>query len=400
MEKHVRSWFFMRPGFDTFELQPETHSRYIFGKGDKRQRNHLLTSLEEAGYSHDGFKAAVFGDYGRGKTHQCYNIIFEVERRALPFFPVYIKCGAYGKKEKFTTLFREMLTRLPATVISEAALEYQRREKVGCVQKLVEVTRDEDIATVMDGGLSLPNQERVRLALRWLGGDPKADPGNFGAGLKPQLTDSGDFGAVMRGLSHILIQINGKVPLYIVDEAERLQNITDTDTFFAWLAALRELTETRGVAMLFMIGAKTRDALPVLFVQDEIIRRIGVSNYFEFLNPGKEDLREFLLEQFQTSIRKGEVPEVHREVMAPEALDVAVPPELLEITDGDPQRLATFPFAPDAFEQFVTQIASGDMANKPSEAQKRVQKAAQRAIRLNRRVIDQSIVEQLETDAF
>ena len=74
--------------------------------------------------------------------------------------------------------------------------------------------------------------------------------------------------------------------MYIIDEAERFENITDTDTFYMWLAAMRELTEIPGIGMLFMIGARNRDALPTLFVQSEIIRRIGTSNYLEFLNPG------------------------------------------------------------------------------------------------------------------
>src|SRR6267142_1186259 len=77
-EKRMAEWFFMRPGFDTFLLEPEKHARYVFGDRDREQRDHLLESLEEAAYSHDGYKAAVFGDYGRGKTHQCHNLIHEI----------------------------------------------------------------------------------------------------------------------------------------------------------------------------------------------------------------------------------------------------------------------------------------------------------------------------------
>src|SRR5262249_34167819 len=153
-----------------------------------------------------------------------------------------------------------------------------------------------------------------RISLRWLAGDPKIDLTMLGGSLKPQLSDSADVGDVMRGISQMFIRVLDRVPLYIVDEAERFQNVTDTDSYFGWLAALRELTEIHGIAMVFMVGARTRDLLPTILVQDEIVRRIGVANYIEFLNPGREDLRTFLLEQFQTSIRKGAVPDTQKEV--------------------------------------------------------------------------------------
>ena len=400
MQKRMANWFFMRPGFDTFLLQPEKHARYLFGQRDRRQRNHLLESLEEAGYSHDGYKAAVYGDYGRGKTHQCHNLIHEIKRRELAFVPVYLKCGAFKKKEPFNSLFRQMIFHHNTNQIQAVASEYQRRVMASEEQPLVEVVHSEDIANVMAKGLTAPNPEAVRISMRWLAGDPKIDLTMVGGSLKPQLTDSADFGDVMRGLSHMFIQVMDRVPLYIVDEAERLQNITDTDTFFGWLAAMRELTEIHGIALLFMVGARTRDHLPTILVQDEIVRRIGVANYIEFLNPGRDDLRAFLIEQFQTSIRKGAVPDTQRKAVEADALDEAVPDELCSVTEGEERALQTYPFESDAFDEFVSQIASGEMANKPSEAQIRVQKAAQRAMRLEKRTITSDIVEGLSTEAF
>jgi hypothetical protein len=155
-----------------------------------------------------------------------------------------------------------------------------------------------------------------------------------------------------------------------------------------------------GIAMIFMLGAKVRDELPVIFVQPEIMRRIGVANYLEFMNPGREDLRLFLLEQFQTTIRKGPVPESQRASMEPDALNGSVPAELSDLTQHDPTRLETYPFEPDAFEAFVSQIAEGEMSNKPSEAQKRLQKAAQRAMRLDARTISAEMVAELAPETF
>ena len=399
MTKTMRDWFFMRDGFERFRLVPERHSRYLFGKDDRQKRDQLLTSLEEACYSQDGYKAAFYGDYGRGKTHQCHNLIYEVARRNIGVLPVYVKCGAFKKKEPFSSLFRELVGRHKTEDLKRVASEYLTKTQQRSVAPLVDIVNSKDVADVMTSGLTTPNPEVVRTSQRWLGGEAKVNIHSVAPGLKAQLTDSGDFGAVIRGISHMFVTVDGTVPLYIVDEAERFENVTDTDTFYIWLAAMRELTEIHGVGMLFMIGARNRDDLPTLFVQSEIIRRIGTSNYMEFLNPGKEDLREFLLEQMQTTIRKGPVPDSQADIVEAGARDETIPQELLTITEGDEERLRTYPFQPDAFDEFVTQLVSGEYANKPSETQIRLQKAAQRAMRLDARTIDTAIVQQIENDA-
>lgn len=400
MTNKMAKWFFMRPGFETFRLDPQRHNRYVFGQYDRAVRDNLLQSLEESAYSNDGYKAAVYGDYGRGKTHQCHNIIHEVKRHNLRFVPVYVKCGAFRKKEPFATLFRQIVFGPTSEVIQNVATEYARRVAAGASQPITDFVQSEDVALVMSEGLAAVNIDAVKLSLRWLAGEPKVPLNLISSSLKPQLVESGDFGDAMRVLAHIFLTVLDKIPLYIVDEAERFENITDPDTYYGWLAAMRELTEIQEMAVIFMIGAKTRDVLPTIFVQDEIVRRIGVMNYVELVSPGREDLREFVLEQLQTAVLKGPVPEAQRELVAAEALESGIPNELIEATGNDPKRLETYPFEPAAFEGFIRQLVDGDMTNKPSEAQIRLQRAAQRAMRLGARTISETLVEELTAETF
>jgi Cdc6-like AAA superfamily ATPase len=400
MSKTMDAWFFMRPGFTTFNLEPKTHSQYLFGERDRRQRDLLLGTLEEAGYSRDGHKAAIFGDYGRGKTHQCFNIMFEIRRREMNIVPVYIKCSAYKSKEPFSSLFSEMVSGHSSETLNRIATEYQRRVNAKQVPELQDVVQSEDIAMVMKTGLTMVNPPQVRNCVRWLGGEPKVQMSGISDDIKPQLADSRDFGAVMRGLAEMFATVDGKVPLYLIDEAERFQNMTNPDTYFTWLASMRELTEIHNVGMLFLIGAKSRNDLPNIFVTDEIVRRIGVSNYIEFTNPSHDELEAFILELLQTFIKKGEVPVPHQGVVEPGALDATVPEELTQITGGDANRLKLFPFDPDAFEEFVEQVTRGELASKPSEVLSRLQKAAQRAMRYDRRTISSKIVNEISSEGF
>jgi hypothetical protein len=398
MEKTLASWFFLRPTITTFQLEPEQHPEFIFGTRERSQRDHLLGEIEGASFGDAGFKAVVFGDYGRGKTRMCQNLRFEIQRNGLRIAPIYVKCSSFTSKAPFHALFREMIMRHPTAEMTRIATEYGRLVAAQKAQPLIEIVQSEDIDRVMSQGLALLNPDIVRTCMRWLSGEPKVSMQGIGSAIKPQLTDSSEFGAVMRGLSHMIAAVDRKVIVYLIDEAERFNNITNADAFAVWLVSLRELAEIAGVGLIFFVGAVSRNDLPVLLLQEEVMRRIGIVNYIEFLNPSRDELRAFLKELFSTCIRKGEVPQPHRLVAPQEVLDPAVPQELTTITQGDQDRLDAFPFEPDALDEFVEDVAAGGSANKPSEVLKRLLKATQRAIRKDRRTIDRTIVAEINAE--
>jgi len=400
MEKSIEKWFFMRPGFNTFRLEPDKHRQFMFSHRDRELRDALLGSIEESCFSREGHKAAVYGDYGRGKTHQCHNIVYEIKRRDLPLIPIYIKCPAWKTKEPFHSLFKEMVSGHRSDDLRRVATEYEKLAQAGVVAKLQDVIEFEDIAEVMSKGLTVPNLDEVKKAMRWLGGEPKVNMVTVKPALQPELTDSREFGAVLRGIAHMYAAVDKRVLLYLIDESERFQNITNTDAYFSWLASLRELTEILGVALVFQIGAKTRDELPTIFMQEEIIRRIGISNYLELNNPGPVELKDFVDELLKTMIKKGEVPEVHRHAMTPAALDATIPPDLQSIVDGDVEKLDAYPFEPDALESFVHDLSAGGYANKPSEVLIRLQKYAHRAMRHDSQLITERIVQEVNAEGF
>jgi hypothetical protein len=400
MDKTIDKWFFMRPGFTTFRLEPDKHRQFMFGHQDRQLRDLLLGSIEESCFSKEGHKATVYGDYGRGKTHQCHNIIYEIERRNLPLVPTYIKCPAWKSKEPFQSLFKEMITRHRSEDLRRVATEYEKLVQSGAAPKLENVIEFEDISDVMSKGLTVVNLEEVKKAMRWLGGEAKVEMVTIKPTLQPQLTDSREFGAVLKGISHMYAVVDKKVLLYFVDESERFQNITNTDAYYSWLASLRELTEILGVALVFQIGAKTRNDLPTIFVQEEIVRRIGQSNYLELNNPGPTQLKDFIDELSRTMIQKGEVPEVHRKVMSPDSISSVIPPELYAIVDEDQTKLAAYPFEPDALDAFVSDLTAGGYANKPSEVLVRLQKYALRAMRYDSRLITEKIVQEVNSEGF
>ncbi|MES0171911.1 hypothetical protein [Mesorhizobium sp. M0006] len=397
--KTMENWFFLRPGFASFQIRPETHPGLLFGTREQKKRDYLIGEIEGACYGRAGYKAVVFGDYGRGKTHLSLNLKFKSAHDGLGVVPIYLKCSAYTAKEPFATLFGQFLRELSLTDVRRVATEYFKLVATGKARPIREIVHLEDVAVAIEAGLQLPNDNVVRDTMRWLGGD-RVPMTLIAAQLKDRLTDSREFGAVMRGLTHMYREVDGKVLLYFLDEAERLENITHIDTFAAWTAAFRELTEIEGLGLIMFIGALTRNALPTILLSDEIMRRVGVANYVEFQNPGRDDIRDFLIELLGTLVRKGHVPDAHQPAMTADALSSEIPDELAKITGSDAERLRYFPFQPDAFEEFVEQIAAGDMSSKPSEALIRLTKAAQTAMRKDKPTIDRAIVDEIGQEGF
>src|SRR5262245_44373133 len=141
MEKTMSAWFYMRPGFTTFRLEPEKHPQFLFGTRERSQRDYLLDEVEGASFGHDGYKAVVFGDYGRGKTHMCHNLEYQIRRSSLPIYPIYIKCSAYTSKEPFQSLFREMVTRHPTGEIKRVATAYAKLAEEGKAKPIVDIVQ-------------------------------------------------------------------------------------------------------------------------------------------------------------------------------------------------------------------------------------------------------------------
>jgi hypothetical protein len=399
----VHDWFFMRDGFDSFRLTPDRHRELLFGKFDRDQRDHLLNRIEEACYSLEGHKSVIYQDFGRGKTHQCKNVMWEIRRKQLPVFPVYVKCTEYKSKEPFPSFFKELILSIPTEHVQAMSEEYARKRRHGALS-LREITGSEDVALVFEKGLAAPNLELVRQCMRYLGGEDKIGMDAVSSALPARLNISKEFGAAMKGLVHLFREVGAEldgtkctVPLFFIDEAERFGQVSSPDTYWTWVAALRELTEINGSGMIFFVGAKSQDGIPEMLLIDEVRTRIGVINYVEFWNPDRDALMDFVLELCSTLLKKGQVPKDHVEALTDLGADLTttIPQQMQDAVSGAGEELSTYPFSRTALDEFVESCAQAELSNKPREVLIRLQRAATKAIRKGEHLIAQSTVEEI-----
>jgi hypothetical protein len=397
----AKDHFFLRNGFESFRVDPEHNPELLLGARDRRQRDELLDGIQQDCLMGEGFKAVIYGDYGRGKTQQSRNLIYESgpTRRDLPVKPIYVKCIEFKAKEPFSTLFGLMLGAMSTREVNQVAEAYERMVRDGTAQRLQDIVGSEEIARAFDA-LARPNEATVRTALRWLGGEKldRNDRNRIDESIVSTLTFSRDFAAVIRGLAHMYRQVEGKILIFFIDEAERLGRISQVDAYLSWQASLRSLTELSEIGMVFFVGGKTRDDLPDMLTWDEVSTRIGNANYRDLLNPGPDDRENWVVELFATLVKKGVLPhELRGMVHHPE--DETVPPALRAIVGDDDAKLRAYPFTPAALAAFVEETDS-DLANKPREMLKRIQRAAGRALMLNLPVIDVETLEATRGEGY
>jgi len=88
------------------------------------------------------------------------------------------------------------------------------------------------------------------------------------------------------------------------------------------------------------------------------MRRIGVVNYIEFLNPSRDELRAFVKELFQPAFERVKYLSLIDRLRAGSSRP-HIPAELAAITQNEEDRLDAFPFEPDALDEFIEDVAAG-----------------------------------------
>lgn len=292
-----------------------------------------------------------------------------------------------------------MLDELEINDINRVAEVYEGLVRSGHAKNYKELVGNDEIAKALST-LSKPNPEIVKIALKWLGGAKldKAVLREIGPGITSAISVGKDFASVTRAIAHMYRTVDQKILVFFIDEAERLHRVTQPDAYSSWTASLRALTDLSEVGFVFFVGGKTRDELPDMLTWDEISTRIGPSNYRDLLNPGPDDIRQWITELFATLVRKGPVPQDLRGVLG--SNENAPVPALIEVVGDDAEALEAYPLAPGALESFVSQIAVDDLSNKPRQILKRIQRAAGRAIKLGSPLITEEILEATKGEGY
>jgi Cdc6-like AAA superfamily ATPase len=377
----LREWFHLKPEFKSFKLVPQEHARYLFGERDTKLRDELLMSLKECAYAERGYHSIIWGSSGRGKTHLANNLLFRARDNGLPLELVYVDCPTIkSAKEPLKTFFSSIFKSIPPKTVKRFVTKFVEEKDSNPAwepQVLKELNQDTFIYRAITEGLVLPNEGTVRGILGWLGGE-EYRIGNIVENAPEKLEDGGQIARNFGALGDMLLLAEGKNLIFLIDEAERLQTIQSGEQYWTWLSALRESFRRTSVGLIVFIIAANTDYIPRILMEHEIYNRIGASNIFSSPPFDPPDAESFLKQLLAAMIQRDPIPASLQQVLS-EA--------------GEP--LEYYPFTEDAFREFIQHHSVGTEENKPQELLNHLERAAQRAITLGKKLIDVQVLQQV-----
>jgi len=377
----LRKWFHLKDQFTSFKLVPQEHARYLFGERDKKLRDELLMSLKECAYSERGYHAIIWGSSGRGKTHLANNLLVNAKGNDLPLELVYVDCPTVkSAKEPLKTFFGSLFRSIPPKTVKRFVTKYVEESEgnPGWDKRVLnELNHDNMIYRAITEGLVLPNEGTVRGILGWLGGEPYRI-GNIVENAPEQIEDGGQIARNFGALGDMLLLAEGKNLIFLVDEAERLQTIQSGELYWAWLSALRESFRRTSVGVIMFIIAQNPDYIPRILMEHEIYNRIGASNIFSSPPFDPPDAESFLTQLLDAMVQRDPMPQ-----------------SLQDLLDETGESAECYPFTEDAFKEFIQHHSIGTEENKPQELLNHLERAAQRAISLDRKLIDTDVLQQV-----
>jgi Cdc6-like AAA superfamily ATPase len=378
----LRDWFHLKPQFTSFKLVPQEHARYLFGERDNKLRDELLMSLKECAYSERGYHSIIWGSSGRGKTHLANNLLVQAKTNDLPLELVYVDCPTIkSAKEPLKTFFSAVFKSLPPKTVKRFVTKFvEEKDSHPEWDKrvLTELNQDRVIYRAITEGLVLPHEGTVRGILGWLGGEEYGNISNIVDTAPKQLEDGGQIARNFGALGDMLLLSEGKNLIFLVDEAERLQTIQSGEQYWTWLSALRESFRRTSVGLILFIIASNPDYIPRILMEHEIYNRIGASNIFSSPPFDPPDAESFLTQLLATMVQRDPAPE-----------------SLTQLLEEAGEPLEFYPFTEDAFKEFIQHHSIGTEENKPQELLNHLERAAQRAITLGKKLIDVQVLQQV-----
>ncbi len=380
MPPRLQTWFHLKDGFNSFKLIPQEHARHLFGERDQKLRDELLMSLRECAYSKNGYRAIIYGPSGRGKTHLANNLKIKATEEGFPLELVYVNCPTIrSAKEPLKTFFGAMFRSIPPAMVKRFVTKFVEMAQQNPLEwqtpVLKELNHDTILLRVIPDGLLLPIENTVRGILGWLGGEPY-NIGTIVQDAPEQLEDGGQIARNLGALANMLLLAEGKNLIFLVDEAERLQTIQSGEHYWTWLSALRECFRRPSVGLILFVIAENTDYIPRIMMEHEIFSRIGSNNILASPPFSQPDAESFLSQLLGAMIKRDPMPDELQAILA---------------ETGQPD--FCYPFHEDAYHEFIEHHSVGTEESKPQELLNNLERAAQRAITLDKKMIDIKVLQ-------
>lgn len=374
----MKEWFCLKEK-DYFYIDPQEDAPVYFGRQELHQR--LMMTLRNSFMTKAGVpKILVWGPWGGGKTHTLFHIKYFLEHDAEvpPCEVIYFDLGPLASRSTYARLHRMFMETLGMETVRGLANDLLS-SMVGpdLEDRLRRYFPNSNIGNALRSLSYGGSAPQSLMAWKWLCGENLRDDQQRTLPVTKNLTGEGELIEVTLAIAKLMRDIRNRRIIYLVDEAEQLNSVTNPDAERTFIWSIRQLadeTVNRVTGFVFAATGRHGEELPSILQRDEIRSRIRDPNIIPIEHfGGVQDIRNFVVELLQDLVdRERAEQEIQKH--------------------GLPATPETYPFTEDALDQLCEFLGepgeTGELRSLPREIIGSINDCAVRSYRAGERVID------------
>lgn len=361
----LADWFGLKEGRDDFYIQTNKDYGLFFARADLHDR--IQQILNECYRGKNPPKFVIYGWWGTGKTHTLRNIEWALEQNEqFPARVVFIELPDITAASTFTVAQALLLDALGFETVRTWVNAFIVRHQGDTQARIKDLTQSEDIAKAF---MSLVGfGENARTCWDWLRGLPLSSAEAKAVGLPPALKESHQLVSVLRMFGQMSKDLDDSMLVFLMDEGEKLAQVTKADSVNHWKNAFRILSDTAiDECGLVIAGAfNDIDQMPDILNDLQIVTRFGEPNYIQ-------------LSPFQSAEAQVFVSDLLEEWVDPQKREAIVSVHQSE-ADGESIEASTFPFTSGGLAAFVEYATRDGGITSPRDIQGALTRVANRAM--------------------
>lgn len=291
-----------------FRVNPEDRAAYF---GTKKLNEKIIDDIRQRYMMGSQPKKFLWGQYGCGKTHTLFNIQYALEENQdeSSELEYKVRCrlinAEFKQKTNYNYLHSQMMEALTLEAVKEVAELYLAKNAgSGLEQKLREDFGDSNTARAMRA--LVYSGDPVTL-WKWLcGGNLSAAELNSYS-LTKNMDTVEELYRVLNGIGGLFAE-KYIYYLFLFDEMEGLQNISNNDSQESFHVAFRKLADDENsvVGFIVSIHAMREEDIPYFIYAEDIKTRLNQANIhqLDYYNSA-EDVKQFLKDLFKLVVDEG-----------------------------------------------------------------------------------------------
>jgi Cdc6-like AAA superfamily ATPase len=364
-----------------FDIHPEDKRDRELFFGKKELHTAIEIQIRKAFATAKPLKIMLWGDWGVGKTHVIRHIEFYLEKHEAqyPSAAFFMDCPDVEKNTRFDTLHGKILDCIGLERVQSLLAQFNAQHGLKMKSVLqAQVGGSSEIASALQN--LLVYGPIANTAWSWLKGvDVKAQ--GVAIGVSAPLSDSQHFADILRFIGRLFKEFEKKQLIILLDEMQKLQNVSDVNAVRHWVSTLKELADNTNNSLGFVLGLSFRDEdqIPEILYERQIISRLSPKDehIIPLPNYEKVDVEVFLNDMLKAFIDASSLKAKKIDGVAG--------------FDAD-----TYPFTRPAFDEFVDLVSRNPNESVPRQIISKLGTVAWYSMDGNKPIIDSDMIKQIE----